>query len=85
VRRLAGGEDARSRRGGPALVAELEGELALEDVERLVELGMNMEGRPGEVGGDAILHDGEPAFGLLAAEPNVDRVGRIGHLTRSLA
>jgi len=55
------------------LVADTDGDLAGDDVERLGEVGVDVERRPGEAGRDDLLDEREAAVGVLAADADVDR------------
>jgi transposase len=63
----ARGEDDLTSRGARQRLLELEGELAAEHVEGLVEL-MGMQGRPAPLPGDRVLDHRDLAAGLLASQ-----------------
>src|SRR5215213_2325551 len=72
VRRAPGRERELPRARRPHLLAGLEGQLALQHVEALVEPGMDVERRAGEVGRDDLVDHRQPAPALLAAQEDAD-------------
>ena len=71
VRDVAGSEGEFCASPREELILELKGELAVEHVERLVEVVV-MQRRPRETGGNDIVHNGEVPSALLAAQNDVD-------------
>src|SRR5579859_2380872 len=79
MRDAAAGKDQRPGGTREDVIPDAKGELTLQHVERLVERGVDMEGRTAEAGGDDVLDHGETAVCILATETDVDRGRECGH------
>jgi hypothetical protein len=77
-----GGEHCLSGGCPSELVAELEGQFAVEDEEQLVEGGVHVKRRAVEPGREGLVDEPEVTVGLLAGQDHGDRVdpGREGCL-----
>ena len=74
MRHLAGAEEEVACREVDALVADLDGDLALEDIERLVLIMVNVQGRPAAA--RVVGLDLRERVGLLLATPSTEPASR---------